>query len=310
MIQLQSIQLTETGRRLGHDLFRYRNPVVPKQLPASVREGFECASATGVRPRAPDRFVRKWLQLRMSAWHRGRAFDESVTPELLKAMDVPICPVMRVALTHGERTGNDWSVDRLNNDGAYAANNLAVISTFANQAKGALPFEEVLARSKLGSASDGLEPIEWLRLAALMLGPCFATRPAAAPVLPLVAPIAAYSVRLTMQQIQHVFTIRAANQSGKNMLIKHFRCASSSERSESRLRMLAESIHTGLKREQHAHDVWLQEGVMPALLRWRETLDDHAWGRAGEVSRCLAGSRIVPSSRLQNWALASRGYAS
>ena len=310
MIQVHSIQLTETGRRLGHDLFRYRNPVVARRLPPSVREGFESASAAGVRPRVPDRYVKKWLQLRMSAWHRGRAFDESVTPALLKAMDVAICPVMRIPLTHGRRTGSDWSVDRLNNDGAYAANNLAVISTFANQAKGALSFDEVRARSQMSAASDGLEPIEWLRLAALMLGPCFAAKPKEAPALPLAAPIAPYSLRLTLQQTQHVFTVNAATQSGKNMLIKQFRRASASERSEARLRVLAEAIHAGLKREQHAHDVWLQAGVMPALLRWRETLDDEAWARAGETSRCLAGSRIVPSTRLQGWALPARGYAS
>lgn len=308
MMQVHSIQLTETGRRLGHDLFRYRNPVVAAQLPPSLREGFDCASATGVRPKAPDRFVKKWLQLRMSAWQRGRAFDESVTPELLRAMDVAVCPVMRTALTHGELIGSDWSVDRLNNDGAYAANNLAVISTFANRAKGALSFDEVLARSNRSAASDGLEPAEWLRLAALMLGPCFAARPAQAPPLPLVAPIPAYSVRLTMQQVQHVFTRKATTQAGKNQLIKHFRWASTSERSEARLRVLAETVHAGLKRVEHAHDVWLQDGVMPALLRWRETLEDDAWARAGQVSKSLAGSRVVSPTRLQDWALGSRGY--
>ena len=309
MIQTQSIQLTETGRRLGHDLFRYRSPAAAGSLPPSVREGFDSASATGVRAQAPpDRYVKKWLQLRMSAWRRGRAFDEGVTPDLLKAMDVATCPVMRTVLTHGERTGTDWSVDRLNNDGAYAANNLAVISTAANRAKGMLSFDEVLPLSSKKSSTDGLTPAQWLRLASIMLGPCFASKPAQAPTLPLVAPVPLYSVRLAMQQIQHVFTNKAATQSGKNHLIKRFRCAGSTERSEARLRMLAEAVHTGLKREEHAHDVWLQDGVMSALLRWRETLDDNAWGRAGEVSRCLAGSRIVSPTRLQNWALSSRGY--
>ena len=111
-----------------------------------------------------------------------------------------------------------------------------------------------------------------------------------------------------MQQIQHVFTARANTQAGKNMLIKVFKFAARTERSESRLRVMADAIHNGLKRVDHTHDVWLVEGVMHSLERWRETLDDDAWARAGEISRRLAGSRLLAHSRLQEWSLASRGY--
>ena len=78
----------------------------------------------------------------------------------------------RIELTHGARRGSDWSVDRLNNDGAYAPNNLAVMSTLANQAKGSRCFEHVYALSQRGQPTDGPAPVEWLRLAALTLGPC------------------------------------------------------------------------------------------------------------------------------------------
>ncbi len=56
-------------------------------------------------------------------------------------------------------------------------------------------------------------------MAVLMLGPCFATRPQDAPALPLAAPIPLCSVRLAMQQVQHVFTLQAGTQAGKNRLI-------------------------------------------------------------------------------------------
>ena len=55
----------------------------------------------------------------------------------LHRIDVPVCPVSLVTLTHGERADTDWSIDRLNNNGAYAIGNLAVMSRGANTAKGA-----------------------------------------------------------------------------------------------------------------------------------------------------------------------------
>ena len=314
MSSIQSCEFTETGRRLGHDLFRYRKgPLASspqRRLSASIREGFDEAAARGLRCEPPDRFVRKWLQLRLGAYRRGRAFDENITPRLLRAMDVAECPVLRIALTHGEQKPSDWSIDRLNNDGAYAANNLAVMSTQANLAKGARSFDEVRALAECGHPTDGLQPIEWLRLAALMLGPCFALRPRLAPVLPLIAPIPAYSVRLAMQQVQHVFTQMARTQAGKNALVKHFKCAAPDERALTRLRALAEAVHTGRKGLAHEGDVWLQAGVMNALQRWRDALDDDAWAVAGEVSRCLAGACRVAPARLQSWRLETRGYVS
>lgn len=310
MAPIPGVHDAEPGRRLGYDLFRYRGPMPGPKLPPDVREGFAQAAARGVRAEAPDRFVRKWLQLRLNAHRRGRAFDEQVTPALLQRMDVPACPVLRIALTHGEQADTDWSVDRLNNDGAYARNNLAVMSTRANRAKGTRTFEEVHGLAGRDAPTDGLQPVEWLRLAALMLGPCFAARPRQAPCLPLAAPIAPYSVRLAMQQVQHVFTTFAATQAGKNQLIRHFRQASPDEHAGMRLRALAEAVHVGLKGLAHANDVWLRDGVMPALLRWRETLDDGAWARAAEISRVLAGSRCVPAARLQGWRLDTRGYLS
>jgi hypothetical protein len=302
------VDVTETGRRLGHDLFRYRTCWPSEPLSPSIREGLAQAAARGIRPEAPDRFVRKWLQLRLGAYQRGRAFDEAVTPGLIRSIDVPACPVLRLALTHGEQKDSDWSVDRLNNDGAYASTNLAVMSRRANAAKGSRSFDEVLALSERSVSTDGLLPIEWLRLAALMLGPCFAARPHAAPCLPLAAPIPLFSVRLAMQQVQHVFTTQAGTQAGKNRLVKHFRCASRDERSEARLRLLAEAVHQGLKGLAHAHDVWLDERVMAALQRWREALDDNAWALAGAISGRLANSRALAPSALASWRLATAGY--
>ena len=299
----------EVGRRLGYDLFLYRRGVACDRLPEPVREGWQQARGADARMLAADRFVRKWLQLRLSAYARGKAFDDQITPAFIESIDVPVCPVLRVALTHGECAGTDWSVDRLNNDGAYAINNLAVISTHANSAKADRSYDEVFALSGRSACSSGLQPIEWLRLASLMLGPCFADRPEQVPSIPLAAPIAPRSLRLAMQLIQHVFTSHARTQSGKNLLIKHFRRATASESANLRLRSFADAVHGALKGLPIAHDAWLQQPVMAAMLRWRDALDRDGWARAGAISSTLAGSRVVPSVRLESWRLGTRGYS-
>ncbi len=308
LLDLQA-EHVEVGRRLGYDLFQYRRCVSLERLTDPLREGFQQARAAGARTQPADRFERKWLQLRWSAHNRNKAFDEQITPSFIRSIDVEICPVLRIALTHGECAGTDWSVDRLNNDGAYAINNLAVISTQANHAKANRSYEEVFALSSRDTSTVGLQPGEWLRLAALMLGPCFANRPEQAPSIPLAAPIPPYSVRLALQLIQHVFTSLARTQSGKNLLIKHFKRAMADEPAYLRLCAFAEALHGALKGVHEAHDAWLQQPVMAALLRWRDALDREGWARAGAISSSLAGSRIVPPTRLATWRLATRGYA-
>ena len=278
-------------------------------MAASIREGFVEARLRRVPTRAPDRFVRKWLQLRLNAQRRGRAVAQDVSPDLLRQIDVAVCPVTRVVLTHGELGASDWSVDRLNNEGAYAANNLAVMSAGANRAKGERSFDEVRALAQAGHATAGLSPVEWSRHAALMLGPCFATRPSEAPLMALHVPIPLYSARPAAQQIQHVFTTTAARAAGKNLLIRCFKPACRDERSQHCLRSLAESVHLGLKAVEVPCDVWLEPAVMPRFLAWRNALDDEAWAIAGEVSRVLAGARRVPPRRLDSWRLETRGYA-
>ena len=299
----------EAGRRLGHDLFRYRRTLQSGRAPASVIEGFTEARQRHVPTCLPDRHVRKWLQLRLSAQQRGRVVADDVTPELLARIDVATCPVLRVTLTHGELQATDGSVDRLNNDAAYAPNNLAVMSTGANRAKGDRSFAEVWHLARADGPVAGLTPVEWSRLAALMLGPCFATRPGDAPLIPLNVPVPLHSARPAVQQIQHVFTTRAGRPAGKNLLIKSFRTACRSERSKVRLGALAERIHLGLKRVGVPCDVWLEPGVMEGFSAWRESLDSSEWAMAAEVSRVLAGSRVVAPSRLSAWHLGTRGYA-
>ena len=301
----------EAGRRLGHDLFLYRRTLDEDRVAPSVREGFAEARLRRVSTSSPDRFVRKWLQLRLSAQRRGRVITEDVTPELLRCIDVGTCPVTRCQLTHGELGGADWSVDRLNNDGAYAANNLAVMSTRANRVKGDRSFDAILALSQRSGPTDGLAPVEWSRLAALMLGPCFAMGLIEAPILAMNVPVARYSALTGAQMIQHVLTTQAARPSGKNLLIKHLKAACRDERAQARLCTLVEGVHLALKTADPPCDAWLRPALMGALVAWRQSLgSDLHWTMAIEIARVLANGGYVPTSRVESWQLPTRGYAS
>ena len=300
----------EAGRRLGHDLFQYRRSLDETRVAASVQEGFAEARLRRVSTRSPDRFVRKWLQLRLSAQRRGRVVTDDITPQLLRRIDVETCPVIRCRLTHGELGDADGSVDRLNNDGAYAANNLAVMSTRANRAKGDRSFDAVLALSQRREPTDGLTPIEWSRLAALMLGPCFATRLADAPILAMNVPVARYAALTGAQMIQHVLTTQAARPPGKNLLIKRWKAACRDERARTRLCALVDGVHLGLKTADPPCDVWLRPALLNDLVEWRQALgSEHRWAMAIEIARVLANGGHVPLSRIGSWQLETRGYA-
>ena len=179
-----------TGFELGWDYAHHAvTPPIDHLAPGSpLRQGWEAGRASfGARTLEPTRHVRKWLQLRLNAWRRGRTFEGvQVTPNYLRQIDVEHCPITRVALTHGSGQPSDASVDRVRNDGGYAAGNLAVMSARANAAKGRCGFDEALASMRLAEAQApgatgglapaapaardelcGLAAADWARIAVL-----------------------------------------------------------------------------------------------------------------------------------------------
>lgn len=304
---LKQEEAQEIGRRLGHDLAKHGVRDHSAAWPPSVIEGYVAAKAVAAK-RLSDRFVRKWLQLRLNAFTRGRAVDEAVTPEFLAKIDTPSCPVTRQALTHAELLPTDWSIDRLNNDGAYAPSNLIVMSTSANRSKGDRSHAQVMALARAEEAQFGLSPGDWLRLAALMLGPCHAMDPKNAPFVPMVVAAPPYVPMLVMQQLQHVLAQNSRSNAVRNALVKNLRLACRTEQAQNRLALLSERVHFGAKGLEFPSDVWLQTGAVTALHAWRESLDEPSWGAIGEITRCWAGGRKVGSAQLEKWRLVRRGY--
>lgn len=164
------------GFELGWDYAHYRvTPPAPyAQEPSPLRNGMLAGQAAfGLRTLAATRHVRKWLQLRLHAWLRGRSVElVQVTPHFLQQIDATHCPITRVALSAATLEATDASIDRIRNDAGYAAGNLAVMSTKANHAKAAyglrdaLRFVQQIEAERL-QGLGGLTAQQWSRVAVL-----------------------------------------------------------------------------------------------------------------------------------------------
>ncbi|HEY4068641.1 MAG TPA: hypothetical protein VGM74_17185 [Burkholderiaceae bacterium] len=166
----------QLGFELGWDYAHYRVglPAPYAQEGSPLRDGLRAGEATfGVRTLAANRHVRKWLQLRLHAWLRGRSVEAvQVTPNYLQQIDASHCPITRAALSSATLESTDASIDRVRNDAGYAAGNLAVMSTKANHAKGAHDFRSALhcvQKIEAGQLPglNGLTAAQWARVAVL-----------------------------------------------------------------------------------------------------------------------------------------------
>ena len=166
----------QIGFELGWDYAHHRlEPPAPYgQEPSPLRHGLRAGQAVfGLRTLEPTRHVRKWLQLRLHAWLRGRSVElMQVTPHYLKQIEVTHCPITRTALSVATLESSDASVDRVRNDAGYAGGNLAMMSTKANHAKAGRGFRDAIglvARIEVEALGgiDGLDAAAWARVAVL-----------------------------------------------------------------------------------------------------------------------------------------------
>lgn len=162
----------DLGFELGFDHARHglTPPVAHLSHQSPLLQGWQAGMATFGRRHAPrpSRATRLWLDLRLHAWQRGRAFEEvELTPNhLQQLLGVSHCPILRCAL------GEQISVDRVRDDAGYAAGNLAVMSPGANAAKArhgwasASELARSLAQGPIRSVA-GLDAAQWQRVAVL-----------------------------------------------------------------------------------------------------------------------------------------------
>lgn len=151
---------------LGHACAKAKLRLDPK-APKDFKEAYQ--SYRGLRA-FPRYFERKWLSLRLSAVKRGMVLASAVDATFLERITPKYCPVTLEALDTNSKSSNNPSVDRLVNEGTYAAGNLCMFSIRANQAKADMGFEDVAKIASAMEAHGKLSPIEWMRLASLMYG--------------------------------------------------------------------------------------------------------------------------------------------
>lgn len=280
----------------------------PADAPKPVLDGYKSAQEHGQRRKATTRYERKWVRLRYSAWLRARVVAAAVTPAFLQRLDSGRCPVTRQALTYDQPGDTHFSYDRLNNDGAYAPGNLAVMSVRANEAKGAHSFDEVVAFSRKSEPTKGLAPAEWARLAALMAWPClaltnlFARVPAASlpsrcvPVLP--------HARLQLLVLRDLY-------GGEGRLLGRIRRACQDARAEQALHKLVCKLRR--KERRGAADLylmWADPTVFRLFEAWLDALGPQGEARMAELT---AAALRDSSDRMgiliaETWSLETAGY--
>lgn len=310
--------LERAAFNLGWDFALYKGLVPPPEAANEVKRGFlEGLKRFEQHQKHADRFVRKWLQLRLHALRRGRQFCEDVTPQYLEAIDVPYCPVTFERLTHAEHTSSDWSVDRLHNDGGYAIGNIAVMSTRANEAKGSLSATEIVlmalrGRSERSAMPAGLSWKEWMRLAALVVGPYaaatddFLAMPQCTVLAPRVpamyAQILQYELvaRLNGDPVSEAM-VRRAHKLGNAQCRKRFR------KIERKVEERAPCLPRAKWHVASPFDCWLEEALFKEFCAWiascpLEALDELLGGKG---KRSVRRVREVVST----WAVDRRGYA-
>jgi hypothetical protein len=337
-IQTASLQATDTNPRrdagfeLGWDYAQHVTLPPTEHLHplSSVRQGWEAGRENfGRRTLQANRFTRKWLQLRLNAWLRGRAFEsQQVNPAFLRQIDVAVCPITREVLTHGTGEPSDASVDRVFNDAAYAAGNLAVMSTRANQAKSlygvddAMAFVRQIEVGQLGQI-DGLSAEQWARVAVLT---SFATPipHAQAACLPLLVlppnrlrvlnPVQSLQVMLSLQFTRAGHARRCAALAGL-MPSAEAKYAFNAFMHTLLARRLAAGRITDVAAERHAvEDLWRDPLINQRWQRLALRLTADDCERIGRVAaeRRLAGNGVrwlTAESATDGWALESRGYA-
>lgn len=323
--------LDAVGFEIGRDHAHYGlTPPLPHLLDGSpVRRGWGAGRITfGRRTLRASPQVRRWLELRLTAWQHGHAFEGvQVTPHFLAQLDAGRCPVTREALTRATGSDTDLRIVRMNRRAGYAAGNLAAISLRAQRAVADRDWDEALAiahRIEDGGSGPigGLDAAAWRRLAVLasFTTPLPHTAAAALPlvVLPpnrlrVLNPVQALQVMLTRLFSSPGYARRML---GVAALMP---CAASRRALQLFMHtLLARRIAAGAMLDGEAAQQAMEDSWRDALVvrRWQalarlldETRCEQLLRRAARRGIAPAGCRWVDArAATDGWALDAGGY--
>ena len=275
---------------------------LPDDADPHTRDGFDTARSRRIRAQSADRYVRKWLQLRSNALRRGRIVSEKVTPDFLRSIDVAVCPVTGITLTHGTGEDSDWSVDRLNNKGAYVPGNLAVISTRVNLIKGAMSLTEVV--QAYASDNPQLTAMEWLRLATLMAGPTEAVEDGVHEAIPLVCLPAAYTPMTFAQDLQLYISLHASHP--KRFPLKPLRRQCNGAPQDKQLLKLASTFEKLRFKYKNPLEAWAEPKLFDLVQSFLNESNLDAMHRA--LEKLLHLEHLNPRKLAEAWGVGNNGY--
>lgn len=257
--------------------------------------------------KVPAYFVRKWLSLRLSAVKRGMVVDPSVTSQFLERVTGGCCPVTLERFETQGRSARNPSVDRLVNEVTYVAGNICVLSMRANRAKGDRSFEQVAHLAEVGASADGLEAVEWMRLASLMYGAwARAVKRGDPHLLPLAAMPGPAMFMSTSQVVQLLLTRHAAaSEHYAARASRWLELTASGGGSPKQFLSFFALLQAALAAEEHAGNAWLDGEVFEGFVRWYSSCH-HAVVPALEMTLRAHQERRADPAADAEWSLAGR----
>lgn len=300
--------ITAEGRAIGFDYAAY-GLQQPDSSSPSIAEGYREGRAQKHRRLQTTPFIRKWLQLRSNAFRRSRVVQKSITADYLEAIYNPICPISYVPMTRATGQEMDWSVDRLDNNGAYAHGNLIFLSTRVNTAKGSKTIDEVIQLSHEPEISDGLMPKEWARLASLMQGPVGLERGAALN-LPQVAPLRRWVIRNSRQDIQDLFALSASDERSREHVSARYRNAYRHKPGALKLKSLMGYLKMASRKIPYPHDVWFSKDLQQPFEDWWSSYPPEGQQLLRMATLEIYKGKEVTAEGIKEFSFESKGYFS
>ena len=151
---------------LGYDIARY-GQALPCENVQPLVEGYKAGKLKYKHSfQPPNRYVKKWIQLRKSALKRHIYFDtDQVDSDYIEYISVSRCPISNIVMTRGLTTDTDLSIDRLCNEYGYVPGNIIAMSVRVNAAKADLTISEISKIADRKESLAGLTPGQWRLIA-------------------------------------------------------------------------------------------------------------------------------------------------
>lgn len=277
---------------------------VPPDANKSFCDGYRAfGSEKNKTSHSPDKYVRKWLQIRFGALRRGKPFASDVTPEYIEQITPASerCPVTNEPFTYSQEEPTDWSVDRANNQRGYVRGNILIISRAVNAAKNDRSLDEIRALASNTTAIDGLTPAEWHRLAQL-IEPAFGDHADDVTPIPFlfgqlvalgmpVSPLASFQAGLSRALHEGWDTAKREVASHNVQVMQRFLCKTKEQR-RTFVRLVREVLRRSKSVPSYT-EIWATQRVQRRLGNFVGTLDAAGLGRLGDLQADTVGDQNI-----------------